>query len=53
MADEILSQHDCVDFVIDDPNGEVPFARLLQQLSGDAPPALENVPSLVFRKDFY
>ncbi|MCA9610866.1 MAG: B12-binding domain-containing radical SAM protein [Myxococcales bacterium] len=51
IADEILTKHPHIDFIIDDTNGEVPFAKLCEQLlAGDAAD-LSQVPSLCFRKD--
>ena len=51
IGDEILTKHECIDYIIDDINGEVPFVRLVQELSSEDAPELEQVPSLIFRKD--
>ena len=51
IGDELLAEHPHIDFIVDDTNGEVPFAKLLEELTKNGTGDLGRVPSLVFRKD--
>lgn len=51
IAEQILTEHPHIDYIVDDTNGEVPFAKLVDALSNGTRDDLDAVPSLVFRRD--